>query len=286
MPLCYFVSDLHGHLDRYLKLFHEIRSHGPAAVFLGGDLLPHRFKSFLYKGQAINNFIIDFLEKEFQSLKMQMGNSYPEIFLILGNDDPRSEEQYLFSGEEKGLWKYIHNKKVSFGEYTIYGYAYIPPTPFFLKDWERYDVSLSVAPGCIDPTQGKRTIETDEKIEYETIESHLNNFANGNSFESSVFLFHSPPYKSELDRAALDNKSFEGVPLDLNVGSIAIKRFIEEKQPKITLHGHIHESVRLTGKWKELIGNTFIYGAAHDGPELVLIKFNPDEPGMAAKLVI
>jgi len=37
----------------------------------------------------------------------------------------------------------------------------------------------------------------------------------------------------------------------LAVGSIAVRRFIEERQPLLTLHGHIHESARLTGDWRE-----------------------------------
>ena len=37
-------------------------------------------------------------------------------------------------------------------------------------------------------------------------------------------------------------------------GSIAIERFIEDRQPLLTLHGHVHESARLTGSWQEKIG--------------------------------
>ncbi len=41
------------------------------------------------------------------------------------------------------------------------------------------------------------------------------------------------------------------VPLDVHVGSIAIRRFIEARQPLAALHGHVHESARLTGAWRE-----------------------------------
>jgi len=40
MPRCFFATDLHGHVDRYEKLFACIIEERPAAVFLGGDLLP------------------------------------------------------------------------------------------------------------------------------------------------------------------------------------------------------------------------------------------------------
>jgi Icc-related predicted phosphoesterase len=67
------------------------------------------------------------------------------------------------------------------------------------------------------------------------------------------------------------------VPLDVHVGSIAIKRFIEERQPLLSLHGHIHEAPRLTGAWRERVGRTHCFTAAHDGPELALVRFDLDD---------
>jgi Icc-related predicted phosphoesterase len=62
--------------------------------------------------------------------------------------------------------------------------------------------------------------------------------------------------------------------MDVHVGSIAIQRFIKTHQPLLTLHGHIHESVRITGLWKEKIGRTFSFTAAYDGPELAVVRFD------------
>jgi Icc-related predicted phosphoesterase len=55
---------------------------------------------------------------------------------------------------------------------------------------------------------------------------------------------------------------------------VAIARFIEERQPLATLHGHIHESARLTGAWRQKIGATHLFGAAHDGSELAIVRFD------------
>ena len=56
MSLCFFVSDLHGQLNRYQVLFSKILEEKPAAVFLGGDLLPSfgnmREGNFLLKVQS------------------------------------------------------------------------------------------------------------------------------------------------------------------------------------------------------------------------------------------
>jgi len=78
---------------------------------------------------------------------------------------------------------------------------------------------------------------------------------------------------TNLDRAALDGKMVDHVPLDVHIGSIAIRRFIEKRQPLLTLHGHVHESAGLTGNWRDKIGRTPCLSAAHDGPELALVKF-------------
>jgi Icc-related predicted phosphoesterase len=42
----------------------------------------------------------------------------------------------------------------------------------------------------------------------------------------------------------------------------------------LTLHGHIHESTALTGSWRDKIGETICFNAAHRGGELSIIKFN------------
>jgi Icc-related predicted phosphoesterase len=76
------------------------------------------------------------------------------------------------------------------------------------------------------------------------------------------------------------------VPLDVHVGSIAIRRFIEERQPLVTLHGHIHESARLTRAWRQAIGRTACLTAAHDGPALALVDFDPHRPEAASRRLL
>jgi uncharacterized protein len=268
---CFFVTDLHGKPDRYRKLFGLIASEQPDAVFFGGDMLPHRMRMV----EDFGDFADDFIFPELKKLRDNLKENAPDVFIILGNDDAASEEDKFIAQSKTGLFHYIHQRKVKWKGYYIYGYSFVPPTPFQLKDWEKYDVSRFVDPGCIPPTEGFRTKETKEDIEYATIQKDLADLAGNDDLSKAVFLFHSPPYQTHLDRAALDGKMFDHVPLDVNVGSIAIKRFIEEKQPLLTLHGHIHESTRITGFWHDKIGKTVAFNAAHDGPELSVIKFNP-----------
>ena len=64
------------------------------------------------------------------------------------------------------------------------------------------------------------------------------------------------------------------------------KRFIKKNHPTITLHGHVHESARITGTWKDKIGKTHLFTAAHDGPELALIRFNKNHPEKSTRELI
>jgi Icc-related predicted phosphoesterase len=270
---CLFASDLHGRRKRYKTLFDCIHQQRPDLVFLGGDLLPP-FGNLT--GHSYESFFVDFLYSEMQQLRELLGNEYPRIFYIFGNDDPGAAEEPAFELETQGLWTYLHNRWFDSDGYSICGYAYVPPTPFRLKDWERYDVSQYVDPGCISPEEGVHTIDVPPAtLKYGTIQQDLQLLTEGKDLSQSIFLFHGPPHQTNLDRAALDGKKIDHVPLDVHVGSIAVRRFIELRQPLLTLHGHIHESARITGSWKDQIGRTQLFSAAHDGPELSLVRFNP-----------
>ena len=276
---CFFVTDLHGKTSRYQALINEIKKELPDVVLIGGDLLPG-FNT-LY-----SDFITEYLIPKFEELKTELNESYPKIFIIMGNDDPRIEEEKLIEAEKLGIWDYINEKKIAYKSYDFYGYAYVPPTPFRLKDWEKFDVSRFVDIGCVSPLEGSRTIAVNTiDIEHYIIAKDLQRLM-PDDLSKAIYLFHAPPYKTHLDRADLDGRIVDHVQVDVHVGSIAIKNFIENKQPKITLHGHIHESSRITGYWQQKINNTYSYSAAWDGTELALVRFDPEFPEKAERILL
>jgi len=281
MTRCFFVSDLHGKSARYQALYRVVEKERPDAVFLGGDLFSSPFAgSGKRRGAAIDTALPDGLS----ALRKKLGEAYPRLFVILGNDDGRAVESAVIELEREGLWEYAHGRIIPFGDFTVCGYAYVPPTPFRLKDWERYDVSRFVDPGSVPPEDGQFTAPIDlERVKNRTIRDDLEELAGEADLSRTIFLCHAPPYDTPLDRAALDGRAVDHAPLDLHVGSIALARFIQARQPLITLHGHIHESARLTGAWRVLLGRTHCYTAAHDGPELALVRFSPEDPAAATR---
>jgi Icc-related predicted phosphoesterase len=282
-----FVSDLHGRTDRYKKLFSAIAEERPHAVFLGGDLLPSGLRAMEGKIPTPDDFIGDLIAPALVDIKRSLGADYPRVFAIFGNDDLRTLEGDMKALEDDGLLTYIHGRKSTLDSWTVYGYAYVNPTPFHLKDWERYDVSRYVDPGCVSPEEGRYSVEVSHSEKrYSTMKEDLDRLVGDEDLEHAILLFHAPPYDTDLDRAALDGKSVEGVPLDVHIGSIAVQRFVEERQPFITLHGHVHEAPRLTGTWRQQMGRTWMFSAAHDGPELALVSFSLDDPAQASRRLL
>jgi Icc-related predicted phosphoesterase len=278
---CLFVSDLHGRLDRYQKVLAVTGEERPDAVFLGGDLLPFGAPPLRDGGV---DFLLDWLGPRLEELRTRLGRAYPRVLAIFGNDDLRSEERSLAELERRGLVEHAHGRRLSLGSRSVYGYACVPPTPFALKDWERYDVSRFIDPGSVSPEEGHRSVPVPEgETRWGTIAGDLEALVGADDVSGAVFLFHSPPYRTALDRAALDGRAVDHAPLDVHVGSIAIRRFIEARQPLATLHGHVHESARLTGAWQDRIGRTVCLSAAHDGPELALVRFDLETPAAARR---
>ncbi|MFA6572199.1 MAG: metallophosphoesterase, partial [Bacteroidota bacterium] len=86
MIKCLFSSDFHGKIERYNKFFSLIETEKPDLVFWGGDLLPNHFKH----NPQIPDFINDFVAPKLLKLKQKLAVQYPQIFVILGNDDPKA----------------------------------------------------------------------------------------------------------------------------------------------------------------------------------------------------
>ncbi len=281
-PLCHFAADLHGSLERYDKLFATAARERPVALFLGGDLLPG-FGGGL-EPATDGGFLFDALAPRLDQLRSATAPDPTRVFAILGNDDPRIEEPAMRELEQRGLLVYAHGSRHPLLDHFVFGYACVPPTPFLLKDWERYDVSRHLDPADVSPEEGWRTVALPPgEIRWQTIAQDLTGLVGTEDLARAIFLFHAPPYGTPLDRAALDGRMVDHAPLDVHVGSIAIRRFLEARQPLAALCGHIHESARLTGSWSVQLGRTVCLQAAHDGPELALLRFPLDRPGEASR---
>ncbi|MBN1539940.1 MAG: metallophosphoesterase [Candidatus Thermoplasmatota archaeon] len=273
----FFVSDLHGKSQRYAKLFQIIEEEQPAAVLFGGDLLP--------PFGDVEGFL-DGLFERIGAIRDRMDEP-PEFVMILGNDDPRIYEERFLEADRSGTIRYAGMRRLQVGGTVIFGYPFVPPSPFLLKDWELYDMSAYIDPGNVPPEEGHFTVDVDRRaLRFRTIQQDLSDLTGCEDLSDAVMLFHAPPYNTGLDLAGIKGLMYDHAPLDPHVGSIAIRRFIEQRGPLLTLHGHIHESARLSEKWIERIGETVCITAAHDGRDLALVRFDLRSVEAATREVI
>jgi len=99
--------------------------------------------------------------------------------------------------------------------------------------------------------------QTPRECSEEELESRLTSIvAQVQDFSTAIFNLHAPPYNSKLDECpALDKDlkviSQAGQPVFAPVGSTSVRRLIENYQPLLGLHGHIHE-----GKGTYTLGRT------------------------------
>ncbi len=102
-------------------------------------------------------------------------------------------------------------------------------------------------------------------VEEEVLGKHLASLSSQvKDWEHAIVLTHVPPYDTKLDKAPKLDEKFNvaysgGYPVMIPVGSISVRKLIEEHQPLLGLHGHIHE-----GKGIDHIGRTTIINSGSE----------------------
>jgi uncharacterized protein len=110
---------------------------------------------------------------------------------------------------------------------------------------------VELAPGMETLSTGYTNItprDTHREYSEDQIRAHLKQMTDRLAHpERAIFNIHVPPYNSRLDTAPLLGqdlkvKTAAGAQVTAPVGSVAVREAIEQIQPLLGLHGHIHES--------------------------------------------
>lgn len=270
------ASDLHGNTSQYDRIFTHALERDCGGVILCGDITP---KGALFNARGQKAFLTDYLFPKIQSVHRQRGRLLP-IFLMMGNDDLKPNEHILLENQERHKYTYIHNRGVPFGDFFIAGYSCVPPTPHGCKDWEKTDGSRAFADRGSFRTEGWRS-RGEERMPCviggnSTIARDLEKMFSGfSSFDKTVFVSHAPPYGSKLDMLGKDRQ---------HVGSMAIREFLSCHRPMISVHGHIHETVSVSGSWHDRVseegGLSLAVGNCHHdpAPQVILLKIMETGP--------
>jgi uncharacterized protein len=248
-----YSSDLHGERRLYQELLDLAHSSPADLVVLGGDLLPsfaptRRYEDMIpYQKSFIEEFLLPFFQSMVGTTAVQ------KIFLIPGNWD--LGYPYLFRQSTERLVD-LDQKYFSFENgYDMIGYSFVPPTPFRPKDYEKMDDLDSLWPSQKNPSYIRSAEGSDQMTVIDphvylgqrgTIQEDLDHLPEPRSSNKAIYLMHSPPYGTNLDLIRGGSRT----------GSRSIKAFIQERQPLLTLHGHIHESPQMSGFYFQRIGET------------------------------
>ena len=238
-----YVTDLHGvewKYDRLLKIAKDLQV---KVVINGGDMLTNNNE----QGEFINGY----LNKHFSEFKAA------KIYYLcmLGNDDLRIFDD-LF---ERLCMRYpfivnLAQRKYKIENFEFIGFNLVVDYPFRLKDRCRMDTADYV----FQPQHGTGVLsvppngwqELDDWPSYArtfpTIEEELNRLVLPENMENAIYVIHMPPYGIGLDKIYRGSEH----------GSKAVYNFLKQHQPRMALHGHIHEAPDVTGAWYSTIGKT------------------------------
>ena len=243
-----YVTDLHGWTKGYEEVLQSALDKNISTIINGGDMLPKG--RHLISSQQL--FIEEYLSSYFESLSAS-GIHYYGMF---GNDDCRSVLCYW--QELLGNYSNVHDLIESWqniGEnFIIRGCNYVPDHPFGLKDWSVMDTRDFVRPRQftypVISEQGTFRRIDDINLFFDmrpTFQELLDDLAEeAQTLNRAILVCHAPPARTDL-----------GIIADgTEVGSVALRDWIEKHQPLLTLHGHVHESPEVTGEHTAKLGRT------------------------------
>lgn len=267
----YYASDLHGSEPCWRKFIGAARFYKPDALIMGGDLIGKaivpieicsdgafrthflgenrrgrteaelvalekviRFNGMYpwragteelaaytddkaAQGRLFDEIVAIELERWLDILHNRSGAPEARFYAIAGNDDPWFVDEHL---DRSRALEFADDRVMVVNGHEMISLSYSNITPWNspreLPEDELYGRLKALADQLEEPTR-------------------------------AIFNLHVPPYDSGLDTAAYLNADLSvryegGHPVEGPVGSTAVRQIIEEYQPLLALHGHIHES--------------------------------------------
>ena len=265
-----FATDLHGQSGHLQELAHWTRTHKPDVLLVGGDALPDANVVDPVGSQV--HFLLTEMRRFFETIRAHQPDT--SIALIFGNHDWLCTYDAMKALEQNGLLKIIRSDNVTcLKKYPFLGYWCAPPCPYVVKDFERLDIAHQAYPfegGLIwDRCQGK-AVPVNGGLYLSQAPSIREELAQMPRMDTPdwILVCHAPPLETDLDI----------LPAVGHVGSRSIKEFILQRQPLLSLHGHIHESPRLSGRFWQRLGQTIAVnpGQRSDGLAAVLIELTDE----------
>jgi Icc-related predicted phosphoesterase len=300
----FYAGDVHGSRVCWKK-FVNAAAHYPADVLvMGGDLTGKALVPIVRQGdgsygaQVIGEQRVAHSAEELDQMQQAISTNGmyplivdPEEAQLLAENASRREE--AFEGallEELRLWVKFADERLSGTDVR----AYVIPgndDPWSIDEVLASGTAVDacdeavreVGPhemisfGYSNQTPWKTPRELDEEEIYARLKRLCDQLETP---RRAIFNIHVPPYESSLDTAYEVDEELRyvtrgGRPHEVPTGSMAVRQIIEETQPLLSLHGHIHESKGVTRIGRTVAINPGSdYGSGHlDG---CLVHLAPD----------
>ena len=264
----FFTSDLHGQTSLYEQLLAIAAARRPGVVIIGGDLCAHQLGEDGLRLQRVflQGFLVEFARR------LREASAATELLVMMGNDDWAANADCL-EAQHGTLWHSLHARAVVVQGVRVAGLSWVPITPFSIKDWERWEDGGDESPPQLEglvSRDGRLVRHTfDPADRSPTIAGALELLAAASPAAETLLVAHSPPRDTRCD--VIGSRA--------HVGSRALRDYIERHRPPLVLSGHIHESPRVSGAWRDTIGPTPVVNPGQFGtPRLCGVWFDPSRP--------
>jgi poly(ADP-ribose) glycohydrolase ARH3 len=262
-----YATDLHGHIEKYEAVFEFALSHKINLIHLGADLLPKAYPIFQQQREFVTGYFKDFIGRCRQK-KI-------EVLAFFGNDD-----LYVLKDDFRVYAQLLDEIPFTRDIYNFTAYGYVPDYPFALKTACKLDYSgWKYEGGYLDDpveAESNRLVKIKDIGAYfrkkGTIEEDLKTFKTDTN---TIVSFHCPPANINLD-VCNDGR---------RVGSKSVYEWIEKNQPLLVLCGHIHESPKMSGKWKEKIGKSIIIQPGQKWGKTTLVLIDITDSTIRAEMI-
>jgi uncharacterized protein len=269
----FFTTDTHGSSVCFRKFINAGKFYEADVIILGGDITGKKVIPFVRQPDGltkVNHLDREHVLKEEEQVDALKRNIidmgyYPymtdsdelerlagdtaaqdEIFRHLMKERMRESLQFAEERlEGTGIRCYVqpgNDDEFDIDSLFDGGTNVLNPEGKLIQIDEHYTM-ISTGYGNITPWRCPRDVEEEDlEVRIDAMAGRVKDL------EHCVFNFHCPPYDTVLDQAPqLDDQlrptlEMGGKPKMVPVGSLAIRRAIDKYQPRLGLHGHIHES--------------------------------------------
>lgn len=271
--MIYFATDVHGSQICFRKFVSAAQFYGASVLVLGGDLTGKLVVPIVGNGDRryvaeMHGESVRLDESQLADFEQRVSNEglYPVRMT------PEEHQHYDQHPEEvEALFERLMHERLR--EWIQYAHQRLADTDIriittpgnddppsvddvirehgddrvLLMEGEIYEIAPGhemLNTGYSNPTPW----DTPREYPEEFIREHIERMAKRLEHpETAIFNIHVPPYDTGIDTAPLLDEELTvrtsmGAQLTGPVGSVAVRNLIEEYQPLLSLHGHIHES--------------------------------------------